>query len=78
MTEMAEQMEKARALLAEGEQLKALVIASDVLAAADDPDVLREVHELAVEGHDRAVGLQKIHWRELMIAAEARREHPVA
>ena len=42
------------------------------------PDLLRQIHELAVEGHERASGFQKIHWRELMIDSEARLEHPVS
>jgi len=78
VTEVAEKIERARALLASGEQLKALGLLSEAVDATDDPDMLRQIDELAVLGHEQATGLQKIHWRELMISSEAQLEHPVA
>ena len=78
MTEVAEKIERARALLASGEQLKAVEILSEAVDATDDPDMHGQIYELAVQGHEQATGFQKIHWRELMISSEAHLEHPVA
>lgn len=77
MTEAAEKIERALALLASGEQLKALECLSEAVDATDDPEMLGQIHELAVQGHEQAIGLQKIHWRELMISSEERLAHPV-
>jgi hypothetical protein len=78
VTEVAEKIERARTLLASGEQLKALEILSEAVDATDEPDMHRQIYELAVQGHEQAIGLQKIHWRELMISSEAQLERPVA
>lgn len=78
MNDIGERIEQARALLASGEVLKAVRILGEAVDATDDPELLRQIHELAVEGHERAGGFQKIHWHELMIDAEARLAHPVS
>lgn len=78
MNDVADKIETARALLASGRGPKAAEILGEVVGVTDDPDSLRQIHELAVEGHERAAGFQKIHWRELMVDSEARLEHPVS
>ena len=70
VNDVAEKIERARSLLALGQEPKAAEILGEVVGATDDPDILRQIHELAVEGHERAGGFQKIHWRELMIESE--------
>ena len=78
MNETAEKVEEARALLASGREPQATKILADAIDATDDPELLREILELAVEGHERSSGMHKIHWHELMIDAEARQAHSVA
>jgi len=78
VNDVVDKIERARSLLTSGQEQKAAEILGEVVGATDDPDLLRQIHELAVEGHERAGGFQKVHWRELMIDSEARLEHPVA
>ena len=78
MNDVADQIERARSLLVSGQEPRAAEILGEVVGVTDDPDLLRQIHELAMEGHERASGFQKIHWRELMIDSEARLEHPVS
>jgi hypothetical protein len=78
VNDVADKIERPRSLFVSGQEARAAELLGEVVDATDDPDLLRQIHELAVEDHERAGGFQKIHWRELMIDSEARLEHSVS
>ena len=67
MNDVAKTIDEARGLLDSGDEVKATRLLTDALDATHDPELLRQIHELAVQGHERSGGLHKIHWHELML-----------
>ena len=43
---------------------------SDAIHATDDPELLPQVHELAVEAHEHAGGFHKLEWHKLVVESE--------
>lgn len=70
MNGSADSMEEATRLVAAGEERKALQILHDAVDATHDPELLREIHELATMAHESSQGFHKIEWHRLMIETE--------
>ncbi|MGZ4352912.1 MAG: hypothetical protein ACXVZ4_05155 [Gaiellaceae bacterium] len=70
MSDLAQTVEAARRLLASGHEAKAIEILRDAIHASDDPELLRQVHELAVEAHEHAGGFHKLEWHKLVVESE--------
>lgn len=70
MSDLAQTVEEARTLLASGHEAKVVEILRDAIDAADDPELLRQIHELAVEAHEHAGGFHKLEWHKLVIESE--------
>jgi hypothetical protein len=63
-------IDQAAKLVAAGEERKALQVLHDTVDATHDPELLREIHELAAMAHDSSRGFHKIEWHRLMIETE--------
>ena len=74
MSDLGETVEEARALLASGHEAKAVEILRDAIDATHDPELLRQIHELAVEAHEHTGGFHKLEWHKLVIESEPRVE----
>jgi len=70
MNSSTDGIEEATRLVAAGEERKALQILHDAVDATHDPDVLRDIHELAAMAHESSQGFHKIEWHRLMIETE--------
>ena len=70
MSDLAQTVEEARRLLASGHEAKAIEILRDAIHATDDPELLPQVHELAVEAHEHAGGFHKLEWHKLVVESE--------
>ena len=68
-------VEEARTLIASGHEARAIELLHETIHAADDPELLRQIHELAVDSHEQAGGFQKMEWHKLVVESEPR---PVA
>jgi len=58
-------IDEATALLAAGNEAKALQVLRDAVDATHDPDLLRSIHDLAAQAHESARGFHKIEWHKL-------------
>ena len=70
MSDLGKRIEEATTLLASGNEAKALQSLHDAATATDDPELLREIHELAAQAHESSRGFHKIEWHRLMIETE--------
>lgn len=70
MSALDETIEEARALLAAGNETKALQLLHAAADATHDPELLAEIHELAAMGHASSRGFHKIEWHRLMFESE--------
>lgn len=70
MSEHGEVIEEAQALLASGHEAKAVEILRDAIDATDDPELLSQIHQLAVEAHEHAGGFHKLEWHKLVVESE--------
>lgn len=70
MSDLGESIEKARALLASGDEAKALQVLHGAVAATHDPELVSAIHELATQAHESSHGFHKIEWHRLMIETE--------
>jgi hypothetical protein len=65
-------IEEATRLLAEGKDKKAAQLLTDAAYRTHDPELERKIHELAVQGRDRAGFFSKGRWNEIIRVAELR------
>lgn len=72
MSDPASVVSDARSLLASGHEAKAVELLHDAVNASDEPELLRLVHELALEWHDRVEGFRKMEWHKLVVESERR------
>lgn len=70
MSNLDEEIGEATALLAMGNEAKALEILRDAVDATHDPGLLSEIHELATTAHESSRGFHRIEWHKLMIETE--------
>lgn len=60
-------LEEATRLVAVGDERHALQLLHEAVDASHEPELLREVHELAAMAHESSAGFHKIEWHRLMI-----------
>lgn len=63
-------IEEATRLVAAGQEAKALQILHRAVDATHDPELLRQIHELAETTHESSRGFHKIEWHRLMLETE--------
>ena len=70
MIDLDEAIVKARTLLASDQEAKAVETLRDAIDATDDPELLRQIHEIAVEAHEHTAGFHKMEWHKLVVETE--------
>jgi hypothetical protein len=78
MSDLDEGIDEAAALLAAGQETRALQILRSTVDATHDPGLLKEIHELATMGHESSRGFHKIEWHKLMLETEPEAPLPAA
>jgi hypothetical protein len=71
-------LDKATELVAEGREAEALRLLRDAVDATSDPELLRDIHELAAQAHDSSRGFHRIEWHKLMLETEGHTTLPAA
>lgn len=70
--DVAEKIGEARSHLASGHEGKAARILEVAVYETEDPELLKQIHELGLEGHDKAGLLHKTTWTDIIKESDGR------
>lgn len=74
---VAEDIKEARTALASGHQMEASRLLNHAVFETLDPELLKEIHELARQGHDQVGHLrQRVLWDHIVAMSELRGKRP--
>jgi hypothetical protein len=75
MNTVGDNIEKARSMMAKGKDRRAANLLTLAASESSDPATAAEIHDLALEGLERAGRFSRGQWNEVIRLSELRLEH---